>query len=83
MKMLVAAGLALAILTSCERRTTQEFREDVLRQDLDTLRKQIDAYTEDKKRAPQSLDDVVHAGYLRSVPKDPMTNQPRLETGGR
>jgi general secretion pathway protein G len=48
-------------------------REATLRQDLDTLRKCIDQYTLDKQRAPQSLDDLVSAGYLREIPIDPIT----------
>jgi general secretion pathway protein G len=49
-------------------------REAVLREDLFTLRNAIDQYTLDKQKAPQSLDDVVSAGYLKAIPKDPMTN---------
>ena len=49
-------------------------REGVLKQDLYTLRNAIDEYTLDKQRAPQSLDDLVSAGYLRQVPKDPITD---------
>jgi len=30
----------------------------------------------DKAKAPQSLDELVSAGYLRSIPKDPVTGQP-------
>ena len=48
-------------------------REAVLHQDLQTLRSAIDQYTLDKEKAPQSLDDLVQAGYLREVPVDPMT----------
>src|SRR3954471_17586088 len=48
-------------------------REATLRQDLDSLRKCIDMYTQDKERAPQSLEDLVTAGYLRELPVDPMT----------
>src|SRR3954468_4039896 len=50
-------------------------RETVLRQDLDSMRKVIDQYTLDKERAPQSLDDLVSAGYLREIPIDPFTRQ--------
>jgi general secretion pathway protein G len=50
-------------------------KEAVLRQNLDTLRKTIDAYTYDKRKAPQSLDDLVSAGYLKKIPNDPITNQ--------
>jgi general secretion pathway protein G len=49
-------------------------KEAVLRQDLKTMRDQIDNYTMDKEKAPQSLQDLVDAGYLRGIPKDPFTN---------
>jgi general secretion pathway protein G len=49
-------------------------REAVLRNDLFTLRSSIDQYTLDKQKAPQSLQDLVAAGYIKSVPVDPMTN---------
>jgi general secretion pathway protein G len=49
-------------------------REAVLRNDLFTMRSSIDQYTLDKQKAPQSLEDLVTAGYIKSIPKDPMTN---------
>jgi general secretion pathway protein G len=51
-------------------------REAVLRNDLFTMRSSIDQYTLDKQKAPQSLEDLVTAGYIKSVPKDPITNEP-------
>src|SRR5260370_20804014 len=48
-------------------------REATLKQDLQAMRQSIDNYTLDKQAAPQSLEDLVQAGYLRMVPKDPMT----------
>jgi general secretion pathway protein G len=48
-------------------------REAVLKEDLYTLRNSIDQYTHDKQRAPQSLNELVGAGYLRVVPTDPFT----------
>ncbi len=48
-------------------------REAVLKEDLHVLRNGIDSYTNDKNKAPQSLDDLVTGGYLKSIPKDPMT----------
>ena len=48
-------------------------REAVLKEDLHVLRAAIDSYTMDKQKAPQSLDDLVQNGYLRSIPEDPMT----------
>ena len=49
-------------------------KETALRDDLYTLRSLIDQYTLDKQKAPQSLDDIVQAGYLKQIPKDPFTN---------
>jgi general secretion pathway protein G len=48
-------------------------REAVLKEDLHVLRSAIDSYTMDKQKAPQSLDDLIQDGYLRSIPEDPMT----------
>ncbi|MBI1737670.1 MAG: type II secretion system protein G, partial [Acidobacteria bacterium] len=49
--------------------------EASLKQDLAVMRKAIDQYTLDKLAAPQSLDDLVSAGYLREVPTDPITGK--------
>ena len=48
-------------------------REAVLKEDLHVLRAAIDSYTMDKQKAPQSLDDLIQDGYLKSIPEDPMT----------
>ena len=48
-------------------------KEAVLRDDLFTMRSVIDQYTLDKQKAPQSLEDLVSAGYLKAIPKDPIT----------
>jgi general secretion pathway protein G len=48
-------------------------REAVLRDNLFTMRSVIDQYTLDKQKAPQSLQDLVEAGYLKQVPIDPFT----------
>jgi|ERR1700733_6014432 general secretion pathway protein G len=47
--------------------------EAVLKEDLHVMRNAIDSYTMDKQKAPQSLQDLVDAGYLKSIPVDPMT----------
>ncbi len=49
-------------------------RETVLHNNLFTIRQVIDEYTYDKQKAPQALQDLVQEGYLREVPKDPMTD---------
>ena len=61
-------------------RSVTRAKEAVLRQDLFTLRSVISQYTLDKQKAPQSLDEVISAGYLKSVPPDPMTGQSNWTT---
>jgi general secretion pathway protein G len=48
-------------------------KESLLKNNLFTLRTVIDEYTFDKKKAPQTLQDLVNDGYLRAVPIDPIT----------
>jgi general secretion pathway protein G len=48
-------------------------KETVLKQNLYEMRSAIDKYTVDKERAPQTLEDLVSGGYLKSIPVDPMT----------
>jgi general secretion pathway protein G len=49
-------------------------REAVLKEDLFRLRDAIDQYYADKNKWPQSLQDLVSDGYVREIPKDPMTD---------
>jgi general secretion pathway protein G len=48
-------------------------KESVLRSNLHTLRMAIDEYSFDKQKAPSTLQDLVTDGYIRDVPKDPVT----------
>lgn len=50
-------------------------RETVLRYDLKTLRKCLDDYVSDHDKGPESLGELVSAGYLRAVPVDPLTGK--------
>jgi general secretion pathway protein G len=49
-------------------------KEAVLKEDLYSMRNAIDQYSQDKGKAPQDLNDLVSAGYLKLLPKDPFTN---------
>jgi general secretion pathway protein G len=69
---LILVSIALPVYN----RSILRAKEGVLKQDLFTLRQVIDQYTLDKKKAPQTLDDIVTAGYLKVVPKDPFTGEP-------
>jgi general secretion pathway protein G len=65
--------ILVAIAAPIYDRIVIRSREAVLHQDLDSLRKCINSYTMDKERAPQTLEDLVSAGYLREIPIDPFT----------
>ena len=68
-------GILAAIAIPSYVNSVRKAREAVLREDLHTMRAAIDSYTADKEQAPQSLDDLVQAGYLKSIPVDPTTNR--------
>src|SRR5260370_38233292 len=67
---LILAGVALPQY----QKTVMHTRETVLHDDLFKIRSLIDQYAADKGKLPGSLDDLVTAGYMREVPKDPITN---------
>jgi general secretion pathway protein G len=74
--MIVMAIIAILIGMAAIRydKVVQHSKEAVLKTDLQTMRDAIDNYTLDKQAAPQSIDDLQQAGYIRSVPVDPMTS---------
>jgi len=68
--------ILMAIAVPQYRQSIRRARESVLRQDLYDMRKLISEYTLDKQKAPQSLEDLVQAGYLpKTLPRDPITGQ--------
>jgi len=64
-----------AIVLPQYQKTILATREAVLREDLFKMRILLDQYAADKQKLPQSLDDLVAGGYLRELPKDPITGQ--------
>jgi general secretion pathway protein G len=68
-------GLLAAIAIPSYLKSITKAKEAVLKEDLHTMRTAIDSYTVDKEKAPQALDDLVQAGYLKSVPIDPITGR--------
>jgi general secretion pathway protein G len=66
----ILAAIAIPMYQSIMLRT----KETVLKNNLHELRTSLDQYTADKKKAPQTLQDLVDAGYYREIPIDPITN---------
>lgn len=79
MIVIVIMGILMSIALPIYNQSLLKSREAVLRQDLFTLRSLISQYTLDKQKAPQSLDDLVQGGYIKIIPKDPMTNEANWE----
>ena len=71
-EMVVVISLVLILLAIALPRYDQSItraREAKLHQNLATLNKAIEEYSLDKKKAPQSLDDLV-PGYVKFIPED-------------
>jgi general secretion pathway protein G len=66
-------SILLSVAIPIYNRSIIRSKESVLKNNLFTIRTVLDEYTYDKQKAPQSLDDLVSAGYLRTIPVDPMT----------
>jgi general secretion pathway protein G len=82
LELMIVISMILILMSIAVPMYTQSVvraRESVLRQDLFTLRSVISQYTLDKAKAPQGLEDLTQAGYLRQIPIDPMTQQATWE----
>ena len=66
---IILAGIGMAQYKSAVIRA----QEAVLKEDLFRLRDVIDQYYADKQQHPQTLEELVTAGYLRAIPKAPFT----------
>jgi general secretion pathway protein G len=66
-------GILATIAAPTYQQSVVKAREAVLRQDLFTLRDVLDQHRADQGKYPPSLQALVSAGYLRTIPKDPFT----------
>jgi general secretion pathway protein G len=77
-EMLIVMSLILILVSvalPAYQQSIWRARESVLKQNLFALRSVISQYTLDKQKAPQSLEDLVTAGYFKQIPNDPMTGR--------
>jgi general secretion pathway protein G len=75
MIVMAVIGILLTIAIPAYLQSIKKAKEAVLKEDLHTMRTAIDQYTVDKEKAPQGLEDLVQAGYLKVIPMDPMTSR--------
>ena len=66
-------GLIVTISIPMYQDSVERARETALRESLATMRRAIDEYHVDRRRYPESLDELVRQGYLRKMPVDPIT----------
>jgi general secretion pathway protein G len=78
LEMMIVVAIMLILLSIGAGRYEMSItraKEAALEEDLSVMRRAIDQYTIDKQQPPQSLDDLVTAGYLRGIPVDPFTRR--------
>ena len=73
MIVMMIIGILATLAVPSFKSAIKAANEAVLKEDLRVMRAAIDSYTMDKQKAPESLDDLVQEGYLKSIPEDPMT----------
>ncbi len=73
MVVMLIIGTLMLIAVPNYTQAVKKAKESVLLEDLHVMRNAIDSYTMDKQKAPQGLQDLVEAGYLRKIPIDPFT----------
>jgi len=73
---IVAAIVIVLAVTAVPRyiAAIRSARESVLAEDLHALRDGVHRYTTDRKKPPQSLEDLLASGYIKQIPEDPMTH---------
>jgi general secretion pathway protein G len=77
---IVIMGVLLAIALPMYNQSVTRAREARLHQNLKVLNEVIQQYSYDKKKAPQSLQDLVDGGYLKFIPDDITGNNTSWQT---
>lgn len=75
-ELLVVMTIIALLLTLAVPRyfhSVEKSKETVLRDNLSIVRESLDKYYADLGKYPDTLDDLVTKKYLRSVPRDPVT----------
>ena len=74
MVMTIIVILAVIGITSYQQ-VQLKAKETLLKEDLNTMRKLLDQFEADREHLPQTLDELVSAGYMRDIPIDPLTGE--------
>jgi general secretion pathway protein G len=77
-ELLIVLAIVAVLLTLALPRQLQSIdaaKETALRENLRLVRDTIDKFHGDKGRYPDSLQELVAAGYIRALPVDPITER--------
>ena len=81
---LMTVALVVSVLAAIAlpqyKNAIRHSQEAVLRENLYRMRDLIDQYYADKGKYPASLETLVEEGYLRKLPKDPITGETDWQT---
>jgi len=73
MVVLTVIALLLSVVALAYNKSLRRAEEAVLQENLTVMRDALDKHYADAGRYPGSLDELVAKRYLRTIPKDPMT----------
>lgn len=76
MVVLTIIGLLLSIVVPSYMGRAHRAEEAVLQENLALMRDALDKHFADAGKYPRTLDELVSKRYLRSIPKDPLTQAP-------
>lgn len=86
---MTVVGILATLAEPLWQQSVLRAREAVLKQTLFTMRDVLDQYRADRGKFPETLADVVKAGYMRQMPVDPFTKSaatwqeiPEAQEGG-
>jgi general secretion pathway protein G len=77
MAVIAIIGILVSMAVPQYKNAITTAREAALVEDLSRMRDAIEQYYADKGKYPESLEDLVSKGYLKTLPKDPV--QPSAE----
>ena len=75
----VLLGILLGIAVPMYQAQVLASKESVLEHNLAIIRERLDQFKADRTKYPNSLQELVEAGYLRELPKDPITGDHEWE----
>jgi general secretion pathway protein G len=74
-------GILVTLAQPSYQRAVTSAKEATLKENLFILRDVIDQYYADNSKYPAGLQDLVEKGYIRRVPRDPVTGSAETWVG--